>query len=107
MNLDGERAGCKIPEDHGYAYGFDVHNTLLDICIGKDVSLNYSKNKKCVGDLYLPNKGGLVTNITPVENLLKMEGAFKAELFTEKGEYQDSSRRDRCFWICSCRWQND
>ncbi|MBN2651195.1 MAG: hypothetical protein JXR63_02345 [Spirochaetales bacterium] len=87
------KAGYKIPEDHGYAYGFDPHDALLDIHIGKPVELDYTNKKKCVGDLYLPNKSGLITEITPEKELVKMEGAFKAELFTAKGEIQKSSRR--------------
>ena len=81
-----EGAGCKIPENHSLAYGFDIYDVLLDIHLGKKVHLNYAKHKKCVGDLYLPNKAGVIEEITPMEELLKQEGALTGGMFVSKGD---------------------
>jgi len=78
--------GCKIPENHSLAYGFDIYDVLLDIHLGKTVHLKYNKNKKCVGDLYLPNKSGTLTELTPLEDLLKYEGALCGGMFVSTGD---------------------
>lgn len=80
-------AGCKIPEDHSIAYGFDIYDTFLDIMTGRKAKLKYSKNKKYVGDLYLPNKPGIISSITPLEELLKYEGAIGGKMFVKKGTF--------------------
>lgn len=79
-------AGCKIPENHSLAYGFDIYDVLLDIHLGKKVHLKYNNDKKCVGDLYLPNKPGVLTEITPLDELLKYEGALSGGMFVSKGD---------------------
>lgn len=79
-------AGCKIPENHSLAYGFDIYDVLLDIHIGKPVNIKYSGDKKCVGDLYLPNKSGIITKMTPLEELLKYEGVLMGSLFFAQGD---------------------
>ena len=80
-------AGCKIPEDHSAAYGFDIYNVYLDILIGKHAELQYAKNKKCVGDLYLPNKPGVIQKMTSLDTLLKYEGATGGNMFVSPGTY--------------------
>lgn len=79
-------AGCKIPENHSLAYGFDIYDVLLDIHLGRTVHLKYNKNKRCVGDLYLPNKPGILTEITPLDELLKYEGVLGGGMFVSKGD---------------------
>ncbi len=79
-------AGCKIPESHSLAYGFDIYDVLLDIHLGKEAHLNYAKKKKCVGDLYLPNKPGVIEEITPMEDLLHHEGALTGGMFVNEGD---------------------
>lgn len=79
-------AGCKIPEGHSLAYGFDIYDTLLDIHLGKKVRLNYTPNKRCVGDLYLPNKPGVIEHITPMNELLQHDGALGGDMFVAEGD---------------------
>lgn len=93
--------GCQATLNHSYSYGIDIYNTLLDIAIHKNVVLNYQDKIVSVGDLYLPNKEGIVEWITPLEDLLKMDGVIDGEMFTKIGEYQIKRRvgNDASGWV--------
>ncbi len=93
--------GCQATLNHSYSYGIDIYNLLLDIAIHKKVNLKYQDKIVSVGDLYLPNKEGLIEQITPLEELLKMDGAIGGELFVKIGEYQKKRRvgNDASGWV--------
>lgn len=93
--------GCQATLNHSYSYGIDIYNLLLDIAIHKKVNLKYKDKIVSVGDLYLPNKEGMIQRITPLEELLKMEGVIGGELFTKIGEYQKKRRvgNDASGWV--------
>lgn len=93
--------GCQATLNHSYSYGIDIYNALLDIAIHDKVSLQYRNPIISVGDLYLPNKEGIISNITPLSDLLKMDGAIDGELFTKVGEFQKKRRvgNDASGWI--------
>lgn len=93
--------GCQATLNHSYSYGIDIYNLLLDIAIHKKVNLKYQDKIVSVGDLYLPNKEGIVEQITPLEELLKMDGVIGGELFTKIGEYQKKRRvgNDASGWV--------
>lgn len=93
--------GCQATLNHSYSYGIDIYNLLLDIATHKKVNLKYQDKIVSVGDLYLPNKEGIIEQITPLEELLKMDGVIGGELFTKIGEYQKKRRvgNDASGWI--------
>lgn len=93
--------GCQATLNHSYSYGIDIYNLLLDIAIHKKVNLKYQDKIVSVGDLYLPNKEGIIEQITPLEELLKMDGVIGGELFTKIGEYQKKKRvgNDASGWV--------
>lgn len=93
--------GCQATLNHSYSYGIDIYNLLLDIAIHKKVDLMYRDKIVSVGDLYLPNKEGIIEQITPLEELLKMDGAIGGELFAKIGEYQKKRRvgNDASGWV--------
>lgn len=93
--------GCQATLNHSYSYGIDIYNLLLDIEIHKKVNLKYQDKIVSVGDLYLPNKEGIIEQITPLEELLKMDGVIGGELFTKIGEYQKKRRvgNDASGWV--------
>ena len=93
--------GCQATLNHSYSYGIDIYNSLLDIAIDKQVELKYRDKIISVGDLYLPNKEGVVEKITPLEDLLTMNGVINGEMFAKKGEYQKKRRvgNDASGWI--------
>ena len=93
--------GCQATLNHSYSYGIDIYNSLLDIAIHKKVDLKYYDKIVSVGDLYLPNKEGIVKHITPLEKLLKIDGVIGGELFAKIGEYQKKRRvgNDASGWI--------
>ncbi len=93
--------GCQATLNHSYSYGIDIYNLLLDIAIHKKVNLKYQDKIVSVGDLYLPNKEGVIEQITSLEELLKMDGAIGGELFTKIGEYQKKRRvgNDASGWV--------
>lgn len=93
--------GCQATLNHSYSYGIDIYNLLLDIAIHKKVNLKYDDKIVSVGDLYLPNKEGIVEKITPLEDLLKMDGVIDGEMFAKIGEYQKKRRvgNDASGWV--------
>lgn len=93
--------GCQATLNHSYSYGIDIYNLLLDIAIHKKVNLKYQDKIVSVGDLYLPNKEGIIEQITPLEELLKMDAVIGGELFTKIGEYQKKRRvgNDASGWV--------
>lgn len=93
--------GCQATLNHSYSYGIDIYNLILDIAIHKKVNLKYQDKIVSVGDLYLPNKEGIIEQITPLEELLKMDGVIGGELFTKIGEYQKKRRvgNDASGWV--------
>lgn len=93
--------GCQATLNHSYSYGIDIYNILLDISIHKKVNLEYNERIVSVGDLYLPNKEGIIEKITPLEELLKMDGVIDGEMFAKVGEYQKKRRvgNDASGWV--------
>lgn len=93
--------GCQATLNHSYSYGIDIYNALLDIAIHKKVNLKYQDKIVSVGDLYLPNKEGIIKKITPLEELLKIDGVIGGELFAKFGEYQKKRRvgNDASGWV--------
>ena len=93
--------GCQATLNHSYSYGIDIYNILLDIAIHKKVKLEYNERIVSVGDLYLPNKEGIIEKITPLEELLKMDGVIDGEMFAKVGEYQKKRRvgNDASGWV--------
>ena len=93
--------GCQATLNHSYSYGIDIYNLLLDIAIHKKVELKYRNKIISVGDLYLPNKEGIIERLTPLDELLKMDGVIGGELFAKIGEYQKKRRvgNDASGWV--------
>lgn len=93
--------GCQATLNHSYSYGIDIYNLLLDISIHKKVDLKYRDKIVSVGDLYLPNKEGIIEKVTPLEELLKMDGVINGEMFVKIGEYQKKRRvgNDASGWV--------
>ena len=93
--------GCQATLNHSYSYGINIYNLLLDIAIHKKVQLKYRDKIVSVGDLYLPNKDGIIKRVTPLEDLLSMDGVINGELFVRIGEYQQKRRvgNDASGWV--------
>ena len=93
--------GCQSTLNHSYSYGIDIYNLLIDIAIHKKVDLKYKDEIVSVGDLYLPNKEGIVTELTPLSELLQMDGVIGGEMFAELGKYQKKRRvgNDASGWV--------
>ena len=93
--------GCQATTNHSLSYGINIYEILIDIMLGKKVELQYRDKIISVGDLYLPNKQGVITNITPLEELLKMDGVIQGEMIAKLGEYQVKRRvgNDASGWV--------
>lgn len=93
--------GCQATLNHSYSYGIDIYNLLLDIAIHKPAILNYRNPIISVGDLYLPNKEGVIENITSLDDLLQMDGVIGGEMFAKIGQYQKKRRvgNDASGWV--------
>lgn len=63
--------GCQATLNHSYSYGIDIYNALLDIAIHKKVNLKYQDKIVSVGDLYLPNKEGIIKKNNTIRRIIK------------------------------------
>ncbi len=93
--------GCQSTLNHSYSYGIDIYNLLIDIALHNKVTLSYPDKIISVGDLYLPNKEGIITELTPLEELLQMDGVIGGEMFAQLGKYQKKRRvgNDASGWV--------
>ncbi len=93
--------GCKTTTNISISRGFNMHDALIDIAIHKPVVLNYKKPITCPGDIYLPNKEGVIESFTSLEELSKMPGYVKGELFIKEGDYVQKRRvgTDASGWV--------
>lgn len=93
--------GCQATMNHSISFGFDMYNALIDISIHKPVNLKYKDVITSVGDLYLPNKEGIIQNITSLDELLLMKGVINGQLFVKIGDYQHKRRtgNDASGWV--------
>lgn len=93
--------GCQATTNHSYSYGINIYQILIDIMLHKKVTLNYRNKILSVGDLYLPNKEGVISEITPLEELLKYDGVIAGELYAQLGMYQQKRRvgNDASGWV--------
>ncbi|MEF9985451.1 MAG: hypothetical protein RR404_03330 [Bacilli bacterium] len=93
--------GCQATTNHAISYGIDIYNTLIDIALKNKVYLKYRNKILSVGDLYLPNKEGIIEDFTSLEELYKMGNVINGELFIKKGQFNKKRRvgNDSCGWI--------
>lgn len=93
--------GCQATTNHGISYGIDIYNLLIDIAIHNKVELKYRDRIVSVGDLYLPNKEGIVTQITNIDELLNMDGVIDGKMFIKVGDYSKKRRlgNDASGWV--------
>ena len=105
-NIKASEMGWRLPGgkatlNHSYSYGIDICDKLLDIATSKNVKLEYRNPLVSVGALFLPNKEGVVTSMTPLQELLKMDGVIDGEMFAKIGEYQKKRRvgSDASGWL--------
>ena len=93
--------GCQATKNHSRSYGFDMIDSLIDIAVHKKVNLKYNDKIVSVGDLYLPNKEGVIEKITPIEELLKMDGVIDGKIFVKNGDFNKKRRvgNDASGWV--------
>ncbi len=78
--------------NHSIAFGIDVYSFLIDIMIGKPISLKL-KSQKCVGDMFLPIKNGVVSNITSYKDLKNLKGVINGAVTYKIGDTLESKRQ--------------
>lgn len=78
-------AGIEIPANHGMAWGFPMFDAIVDISMGRRPPLEYTEDRY-VGDLLLPIRSGLVRWITPLDELLDLDGVLSGRLKVSPGD---------------------
>lgn len=84
--------GEHILFNHSIAFGIDVYSFLIDIMIGKPISLKL-EGQKCVGDMFLPIKNGVVSNITSYKDLKNLRGVINGDVTCKIGDILESKRQ--------------
>ncbi|MFF8288720.1 ATP-dependent carboxylate-amine ligase [Streptomyces sp. NPDC016309] len=83
--------GAELPVSHGLSRGFDMLAAVADVYVGRRPPLEYTRSRS-VGELLLPARRGVVTEITPLEELLAMPGVLSGELTASVGDRLDPPR---------------
>jgi len=78
--------------NHSIAFGLDVYSLLIDIMIDKTIFLKLN-GKKCIGDMFLPIKNGIVSYITPYKDLKKITGVINGYITYKIGDILESKRQ--------------
>jgi len=78
--------------NHSIVFDLDVYSLLIDIIIGKTISLKLN-GRKCVGDMFLPIKNGIVSDITPYKDLEKFKGVINGSITCNVGDILESKRQ--------------
>ena len=78
-------AGIEIPANHGMAWGFPVFDAIVDISMGRRPKLQYTRDRY-VGDLLLPVSAGRIRWLTPLNELLELDGVIAGRLKVAPGD---------------------
>ncbi len=87
-------SGHRIIENHSHATGIDIYDLIIDVATGKPVKIEIAKKKEeVVGNVFLPQKSGLVTKVLTKEQVLEQDGVFNAEVFPRVGDCHQVQRK--------------
>jgi biotin carboxylase len=84
-------SGAALPDNHGLSRGFDMMAAVADLYVGRRPALAYTLARS-VGDLLLPARRGVVSKISPLEELLALPGVISGELTASAGDRLDPPR---------------
>lgn len=84
-------SGCEVPENHGRAYGWDVHTAILDSYLGLEPTTAYTRDRS-VGDLLLPTGRGVVTDVSSWDDLASLPGVTGGRIKVSVGDELDPPR---------------
>lgn len=87
-------SGHRIIENHSYVTGMDIYDLIIDVVSGKPVKIEEYKNGNTViGNVFLPQKSGLVTDVLSNEQVLEQDGVFRAEIYSRVGDFHQMQRK--------------
>lgn len=87
-------SGHRIIENHSYVTGMDIYDLIIDVVTGKPVKIEEHKNGNTViGNVFLPQKSGLVTDVLSNEQVLEQDGVFRAEIYSRVGDFHQMQRK--------------
>jgi len=78
--------------NHSIVFDLDVYSLLIDIMISRKIFLKLGGNK-CVGDMFLPIKKGIVANITSYKDLEKLTGVISGDVSYNIGDILEPKRQ--------------
>ena len=84
-------AGCEIPSNHSFAYGFDIHDALIDVHLDREPDLRFRADRY-VGDLLLPCSPGTCAGVTPIAELHRLPGVFGGAMRLGPGDTAPAER---------------
>jgi len=84
-------SGCEVPENHGRAYGFDIHRAILDSYCNQDPAVSFTRDS-AVGDLLLPVSPGRVRHVSDWDVLANLPGVTGGRIKVSVGDILDPPR---------------
>ena len=87
-------SGHRIIENHSHATGIDIYDLIIDVATGKPVKIeNAQKKEEIIGNVFLPQKSGLVPKVLTKEQVMEQDGVFNAEVFARVGDSHQLQRK--------------
>lgn len=94
-------SGEHMLSNHSIAFGVDVYQLLIDIMVERKIESLDLKGKSCVGDMFLPLKEGVITDISSYDEMRLMEGVIDGGVRYKVGDIVESKRQytDSAGWV--------
>ncbi len=86
-------AGEHMLSNQSLAFGVDVCSLLTDIMVGRKIQPVPFNGKQCVGDMFLPLTGGVVTEISTYQDLRELAGVINGNVTYKIGDVIESKRQ--------------
>ncbi|GAA2221748.1 ATP-dependent carboxylate-amine ligase [Streptomyces nogalater] len=83
--------GAELPTSHGLSRGFDMLAAVADVYVGRRPALTYTRDRS-VGELLLPARPGIVTDISSLAELMTVPGVISGALTAAVGDRIDPPR---------------
>ncbi len=109
VSVTGEAKVCEFawrtPGDHMMQnftalYGRCIEDYLIDVLLGEKVD-ELSNVHKCVSDVFLPKKDGVIRKISDISDFCHLQGFINGQVYYKQGEELISKHKytDSCGWI--------
>lgn len=86
-------SGERMLANHSKAFDINIYSLIVDIMVGKSIKGLKLVGKRCVGDMSLPLRSGIVVQISSADEFKEMEGVVDGKVLYKIGDIIESKRK--------------